>query len=158
MNSTLNRMIQLSNQGIQSSRRVDGISKRQIRQLPSGAYANPAPSFLSSWVSANNLLTHTAETENFHGPIQDLQSPEEQLFSKSDDLDAFASDDSMVLSKANTIGSLLYSAAQPDSQPQFSNGLDDSNQNTIGTNYALESRDSKQFDSKEQIDISSLFQ
>nr|XP_010938291.1 uncharacterized protein LOC105057391 [Elaeis guineensis]XP_010938292.1 uncharacterized protein LOC105057391 [Elaeis guineensis] len=158
-NSTLNRMTQLCDEDIQSLRSIDDISEPGILQLPSGAYATPAPNFLPRRVSANNLSTDIAETENFHAPIQDLQSLEEQLLSDSDDLDTFASDDSRLLSKVKSIGSLIAFEALPDSQPRSSNGLDDSsNQNTDGTDSPLESRDSRQFDNEEQTDISSLFQ
>ncbi|XP_038978460.1 uncharacterized protein LOC120108813 isoform X3 [Phoenix dactylifera] len=61
LDSTLNRMTQLCNQDIQSLRRVDDISERQIQQLPWDTCATPAPNFLPGRVSANTLLTHTAE-------------------------------------------------------------------------------------------------
>ncbi|XP_026657988.2 uncharacterized protein LOC113462337 isoform X2 [Phoenix dactylifera] len=117
VNPIPNGMTQLCNQEIQSLRRVDGIREHQTQKLSLGAYPAPAPNFLPGRISADNLLTHTAETENFHAGIQDLQSIEEQLLSDSSDLDACVSDESRLLSKVKSIGSLLYLMAAPDTQP-----------------------------------------
>ncbi|XP_073113757.1 uncharacterized protein [Elaeis guineensis] len=117
MNPILSKMTQICNQEIQSLRGVDDIREHQTQQLYSGAYAATAPNFLPRHISADNSLTHATEIENSHAGIQDLQSIEEQLLSDSSDLDAFVSDESRLLSKVNSVGSLLFLTAVPDSQP-----------------------------------------
>lgn len=93
------------------------MGEHQTQQLSSDACGTSAPNFLPRHISADNSFTHAAETENSHAGIQDLQSIEKQLLSDSSDLDASVSDESRLLSKVKSIGSLLYLTAVPDSQP-----------------------------------------